>query len=101
MAEFLQTTLSVPEGSDARIATLYRAEAVPTGRRPPEWIKEAQDRFGRTEASGRWFTSNQDALTWCLRDAGPRARVFTVDVPTSELDALRVSNTNTSCQERW
>jgi hypothetical protein len=80
MAEFLQTTLSVPEGSDASIATLYRAEAAPTGRRPPEWIKETQDR-------------NQDALTWYLRDAGPRARVFTVDVPTSELDALRVSNT--------
>ena len=92
MAEFLQTTLSASEGSDTGIVTLYRAEAAATGRRPPEWIKEAQDRSGHTEASGRWFTSQQDALVWYLRDAGPRARVFTVEVPSSELDACRVSN---------
>jgi hypothetical protein len=102
MTEFLQTTLSgrdaaqldfAPEAEGSGTATLYRAEAAPTGRRPPEWIKEAQDRSGHTEASGRWFTSQQDALVWYLRDAGPRARVFTVDVPASDLDALRVSNT--------
>lgn len=91
MAEFLQTTLSAKDGSDST-ATLYRAEAAPTGWRPPEWIKEAQDRSGQTEASDRWFTRHQDGLEWYVRNAGPRARVFTVDVPTSELEAFRVSN---------
>jgi hypothetical protein len=89
MAEFLQTILTVPA---VGTTTLYRAEAAPTGRRTPPWIIEAQDRSGHSEAAGRWFTADQDALDWYVRDAGPRACVFSIDVPTADLETLRVSN---------
>lgn len=101
MADFLQTILSVsaahhvhvPEDrSGTDTTTLYRAEAAPTGHRPPEWIKEVQDSSGHTEAAGRWFTMDPEGLGWYREDAGPRARVFCVEVPTADLDAFRVSN---------
>jgi hypothetical protein len=84
--------LSARDGG-LRHCTLYPAEAAPTGRRPPNGSRKHKIAPGTRKPLVAGFTSQQDALVWYLRDAGPRVRVFTVDVPTSELDALRVSNT--------
>ena len=48
------------ETLEARLETsrtrLYRAESGQTGHQAPEWIKEAQNLSGHTEAAERWVT---------------------------------------------
>jgi hypothetical protein len=70
---------------------LYRIDA-PTGKGLPDWIKQDRTFQGTKAATGRWFTDDPAKLDFYLKDAGPGAKVSSVEVPRSALEQYRVSN---------
>lgn len=69
---------------------LYRAEA--PERPVSDWIEQGARERGITEARGRWFTADRDALDWYVKDVGPGARIFAVDISHQDIERYRVSN---------
>lgn len=79
------------------ITRLYRGES---GSRviAPEWVRQGQQQMGITDAIGRWFTDDIENAAWYAQEAGESGRITYVDVPTSQVDALRVANNPTAAR---
>jgi hypothetical protein len=72
---------------------LYRGEAAPGGVNTlPDWVKQARNEKGITDAQGRWFTDKLENAKWYQKEAGETGRISYVDVPTKDLEQYRVSN---------
>jgi hypothetical protein len=88
-----QKQVAEARGPAPGMVRLYRAEPAET-QVPPEWVKQAQDASGHTEAAGRWFTDKLQFIEdFYKADAGKSARVVYVDVPAAEAEKYRVSKT--------
>src|SRR5688572_18109527 len=74
---------------------LYRAEPVaPQADSRPEWIMIEQMENGHLAAEGRWFAQNLAQVAWYVNDIGgmDKARIATVDIPSTDLERYRVIN---------
>lgn len=86
--------VSVPKEGTTK---LYRAEGGEQGNGVPDWMNSGHDQFENSKAAeGRWFTDSLEEAEWYIKNEYPNGKIVTVDVPTSEVEKYRVSNSKAS-----
>jgi len=70
---------------------LYRGEYAGEPKPLPEWLKQAQDERGITNARGRWFTDKPEIAKWYVHEAGDHGHMVYIDVTTHFAERSRVA----------
>lgn len=70
---------------------VYRGETTLPRKDIPDWIKQGLKESGSLDAQGRWWTKDPEIAKWYRDDAAPNGRVVYQDVPSSVVEASRVS----------
>ena len=87
----LQDTATLSPERQGGMTRLYRVEPIKAGQFA-DWIHEARQKRGITEAEGRWFVQKPEMLGWYREDAGVPTKTTYIDLPTRDLEIYRVSN---------
>lgn len=88
-SELSRTLLRLPEPPLGNVY-LYRIQS--SKNKPlPEWIAHEHQKSGISQAQGRWFTGNQEALPFYMEDTlSPELRLIVL--PVNQLRQWRVSS---------
>lgn len=73
---------------------LYRGEALPSGKKLPDWVTRGLEESGAKDAAKRWYTDDPKIAEWYLGDAtaaGGKGHLKYVDVPPDVFEASGVA----------